>query len=157
LIATYGGLDVTKLSFWLRAGFLILPPILWFVRAIVRLSRDPKPFEWWAYMRGVIPNTALRDALRQHWKVLAYLLIAIAVFIGNVMSEAYRAGIDSTKIGPPPQISITWDGHSLDQRTILLDDVRYGEFTLRFDFQSSVEIPHPAVIVRFSRRITRRR
>lgn len=96
-VATYGGFGYTEITFWLRFAALTILPIGWFLRQVWRITTEPKPFGWRTYMRGLVANITLRDALTRHWKVLAYIALALTVFFGNVMSEAYRAGVASTK------------------------------------------------------------
>src|SRR5438093_4247861 len=127
-----------------------------FLILLVRTVRTLRREGWSSWMQSETPWSLVT----KHWKALAYVGLIAVAFGTNLLKATYTAGLDagrvqspaSTPSPPEPKLDISWNGKALDRQTITLDDPA-GGFTLRFDFRSNLEIPHPSVLLLFSRPI----
>jgi hypothetical protein len=115
----------------LNIAILLFPPGAW----VFKWIRAPKPFGWRVHMKSsLMSQFALGPAAKRHWKELVYFSVVILMLAGNVISEAYKLGIESVK---PDIDRIVAKGADINKVTSDLADAKRKLEISDIDLQSA--------------------
>src|SRR5881628_3775747 len=78
----------------LNMAILLFPPAAW----IFTFVCAPRPFGWRTHMKSsLLSQFAPGPYAKQHWKQILYFSVIAMMLGNNLLTEAYKSGVESTR------------------------------------------------------------